>query len=122
MEQALKMTRNDQNCDYSYRRLVLVHLFQWKHFEYESFYFKLKVNKARTLLSIKRIKSGLYSFLCLGMTGSRVHPVVVAEQFIFVYQRSIIFIQQIKKSFLSPSQIKALMTTGNCSPHLPGMK
>lgn len=45
---------------------------------------------------MKWIKSGFYTFICLGMTESYVHLVVVADQFIFVDQRSIIFIQQMK--------------------------
>lgn len=49
------------------------------------------------------------------------HFGVIEDQFIFVYQRSIIFIQQIKK-MLSQSQIKVLMITGNCNPHLQAMK
>lgn len=57
---------------------------------------KLEFNQARALFPIKWIKFGFYSFICLGMTGSCVHLVVEADQFIFVYQRSIIFTQQIK--------------------------
>lgn len=33
---------------------------------------------------MKWIKSGFYTFICLGMTESYVHLVVVADQFIFV--------------------------------------
>lgn len=70
---------------------------------------KLDFNHARafihSLFSRKWVKFGFYcSFICFGMTGSCVHLFVEADQFIFVYQRSIIFTQQIKNTISLTNQ------------------